>query len=106
MTNNRAGWIAAFVCSLLWLAPAALWWDLGRKADLHERFVPGRQVHSFPYRHYQRKVGSFTLYCLGVTALAWAGAGVYALWPRRPSSDAVGGKDGADAGRGRPASRG
>jgi len=83
VTNNRAGWIAAFVCSLLWLAPAALWWDLGRKADLHERFVPGRQVHSFPYRHYQRKVGSFTLYCLGVTVLAWAGAGVYALWRHR-----------------------
>jgi hypothetical protein len=87
MTRKRAGWMLAFVLSLLWLAPAALWWDLGRKADVQERFVHGDQVHSFPYRHVQHEVGRFTLYCLGVTVLAWVGAGVYAAWRRRSAVD-------------------
>jgi hypothetical protein len=83
MTKGRAGWFLALALSSLWLLPALLAWDIGVKADAQEHGVAGGQIHSFPYRHFQHQVESVTLWCLGITVLVWAAAGVHALWRRR-----------------------
>jgi hypothetical protein len=90
MTMDRAGWILAFLLSSLWLLPALLALWLGHKAYAQEHFGFGGQVHSFPYRHAQYQVGVVTLWCLGMTMLAWGAAGAHALWralraPARPA---------------------
>jgi len=103
MTRSRAGWILVVTLSSLWLLPAPLFLYLGLRANEQDHFVSGGRIHSFPFRHAQHQVGIFMLYGLGITALVWAVAGVHALWPRRPSSDAVGQTDGAGDGAGTPA---
>ena len=82
MIKTRAGWIAAGVFSLLWLAPAPLWLYLGAKADVQEQFVPGNPIDSFPFRHAQNRVGLAMLALLALTVLVWAVAAAWQAWRR------------------------